>query len=146
MTVGGIIVLALFINGWSVDRCMQSFVRLALLTFKSRLISARRAYAFFVNSLYPAHNLEGILQDNFGRDRSILDYSMATAKGVRIGLPVTTVQDASPCIFTNYNGVGTRSLYSSRLTDLQRDKVLTSSGYHVLRPKDGLGRIPLWKI
>jgi hypothetical protein len=64
--------------------------------------------SFFADGRYPADNLEAALQDTFGRDRSMLDCSKATATGTRIGLPVTTIRDVSTCVFTNYNGIGAR--------------------------------------
>ncbi len=38
----------------------------------------------------------------------ILDNSHATAMGTKVGIPVTTVLETDPCIFTNYNGAGPR--------------------------------------
>ena len=114
--IGGIIILALCVNGWSVDKCTESFERLARLAFQPRpslmipMISPLVGFlvSFFADGRYSADNLEAALQVTFGRDRSILDCSRATASGTRIGLPVTTIRDVSTCVFTNYNGVGTR--------------------------------------
>jgi hypothetical protein len=113
---GGIIVLALCVNGWSVDKCADSFEQLAKLAFQPRpspsipIISPMVDFlvSFFADGRYSAVNLEAALQDTFGHDRSILDCSRATATGTRIGLPVTTIRDVSTCVFTNYNGVGVR--------------------------------------
>lgn len=114
---GGIIVLALFVNGWSVDKCGERFEQLARLAFQPRPSPGIPIISHIVDSLvslfadgrYPADNLEAALQETFGRDRSILDCSRATATGARVGLPVTTIRDVSTCVFTNYNGVGKRS-------------------------------------
>lgn len=115
--IGGIIILALCVNGWSVDKCTESFERLAKLAFQPRpslmipMISPLVDFlvSFFADARYSADNLEAALQATFGRDRSILDCSRATTSGTRIGLPVTTIRDLSTCVFTNYNGVGTRA-------------------------------------
>jgi hypothetical protein len=72
--------------------------------------------SFFADGRYAAENLEEALQDTFGSDRSILDCSKATATGTRIGLPVTTIDDASTCVFTNYNGIGSRPADCGKLT------------------------------
>jgi hypothetical protein len=59
------------------------------------------------DGFYPARNLERVLQEVFGRDKSILDYSSATSMGTKIGITVSTMKPA-PFIFTNYNGLGDR--------------------------------------
>jgi hypothetical protein len=51
--------------------------------------------------------LEAVLQEAFGRDKSILDCSSATAMGTKTGITVSTMKPA-PFIFTNYNGLGDR--------------------------------------
>jgi hypothetical protein len=123
MILGGIIAVALCINGWSVQQCTEIFERLARVAFQPRpssgipIISKFLDFliSFFSDARYPADNLEAALQDAFGRDRSILDCSKATAAGTRVGLPVTTIRDTSTCIFTNYNGVGMRPRGSGRM-------------------------------
>jgi hypothetical protein len=120
--LGGLIILAMFINGWSVDDCANAFESLARKAFKPRgfaqipLLSRIPIVAhileflmsYLADGLYPADDLEAALKDVFGDNRSILDHSHATAIGAKVGLPVTTILETDPCIFTNYNGVGTR--------------------------------------
>jgi hypothetical protein len=108
--------MAMFINGWSIDESTEAFEKLAKVAFKrrgvldipflSRIHELLKAY--FADGLYPAENIEAALQAVFGKDKSILDYSHATKIGARVGLPVATIREPSSCIFTNYNGVGTR--------------------------------------
>jgi hypothetical protein len=114
--------MAMFINGWSVDDCANAFESLARKAFKPRgflhipvlphipILSHILEFlvSYLADGLYPADDLEAALKDVFGDDRSILDYSHATAIGAKVGLPVTTILETDPCIFTNYNGVGTR--------------------------------------
>jgi hypothetical protein len=52
-------------------------------------------------------NMEAVLQETFGSEKSILDYSSATATGTKIGITVSTMKP-EPFIFTNYNGLGDR--------------------------------------
>jgi hypothetical protein len=153
--VGGIIILALCVNGWSVDKCAESFERLAKLAFEPRpslklpIVSPLVDFlvSFFADGRYSAANLEAALQDTFGTDRSILDCSRATASGTRIGLPVTTIRDVSTCVFTNYNGVGSRPPGSGNGVDLIAVGIgLHHTGYHVLRPGDSAGRVLLWEM
>ncbi|KAI9689286.1 MAG: hypothetical protein M1820_010154, partial [Bogoriella megaspora] len=35
-------------------------------------------------------------------------FSKATELGIKLGIPVTTTKQVTPCIFTTYNGIGTR--------------------------------------
>jgi hypothetical protein len=102
--------------------------------------------SYFADGRYPVENLEAALQDAFGSKRSILDCSKATATGARVGFPVTTIHETSTCIFTNYNAVGTRPRKSGKLNLWFGSEFLTGAGYHVLRPKDGFGRVPLWEM
>ncbi|KAL0764688.1 hypothetical protein CaCOL14_012804 [Colletotrichum acutatum] len=60
-------------------------------------------------SRYLSQHIEKALRDMFGSDRSIADYSAADTIGAMVGMTVATVQDASACIFTSYNGVGQRA-------------------------------------
>lgn len=64
--------------------------------------------SYFADGRYPADKLEAALREALGSDQNILDCSKATETGTRVGLPVTTIRDTSICVFTNYNGVGTR--------------------------------------
>ncbi|KIW36756.1 hypothetical protein, variant [Exophiala oligosperma] len=126
---GGLIVLALFISGWTVDDCANLFESFATRAFRPRWIThvpilsripvLSHIFHFLVSyladGLYPAHNLEGALKDVFGSDVGILDYSHATAIGAKVGIPVTTVQETEPCLFTNYNGMGPRPQDSGTL-------------------------------
>jgi hypothetical protein len=107
----------MFINGWSIDESTQTFERLAKLAFKRRKVLnipiLSRIHellaSYLADGLYPAENIEAALKEVFGTEKSILDYSHATSTGTRVGLPVATIRDPSSCcIFTNYNGVGTR--------------------------------------
>jgi hypothetical protein len=121
----------LFLNGSSIDDSTEAFTKLADLAFKPRQVSipiisnilsripilsrirlipsiCALLKAFRADSLYPAENIEAALQAVFGKEKTILDYSHATSIGTRVGLPVATIREPSSCIFTNYNGVGTR--------------------------------------
>jgi hypothetical protein len=99
-----------------VEQCTEDLERFAKLAFQPRpslgipLISQILDFiiSYFADGRYPADNLEAALREAFGSDRSILDCSKATETGTRVGLPVTTIRDTSICVFTNYNGVGTR--------------------------------------
>ncbi|PVH69548.1 hypothetical protein DL98DRAFT_624539 [Cadophora sp. DSE1049] len=127
---GGLIVIAMFINGWFIDKSTESFEKLAKVAFKrrkvldipflSRIHELLKSY--LADGLYLVENIEAVLQAVFGKDKTILDYLHATFISARIGLPVAIICEPSSCIFTNYNG------------------------YHVIRPEDGYGKVPLWEI
>jgi hypothetical protein len=123
----------LFIKGWTVTDCIDHFERLARLAFeKCRFhIPLLSDILAFLTSLatdrrYSASNLEHALQEFFDRDRSILDYSSATASGTKVGVVVSSIEPR-PFVFTNYNGLGERNLETAE--------------YGVLH-----GSIPLWEI
>jgi len=106
----------MFINGWSIKESIINFEKLAKLAFKPRKVLNipflcciyKILKTYLANSLYLAENIETALKEVFGINRSILDYSHVTSIGTRVGLPIATIRELSRCIFTNYNGVGSR--------------------------------------
>ncbi|KAH8655641.1 patatin-like phospholipase-like protein [Xylariales sp. PMI_506] len=136
---GAIIAFALFVNGWSIEDCIKSFESLARIAFKPRpsfripIISS--IYDLFISlildSRYPATNLEAALRMVFGPTKGAMDCSKATEMGTMVGMPVTTIRDIQPCVFTNYNGVG------------KRDR---NSDYDIVKSEGATRRIPLWEL
>ncbi|CZS94309.1 related to calcium-independent phospholipase A2 [Rhynchosporium graminicola] len=133
----GIIAIRLSICGWTIEQATENLEHYAELAFQPRslwnteilLISQFLQVidfmiSYLADSRYSADNLEAALREAFGSNRSMLDYSNATRIGTCVGLPVTTIRDTSIYVFTNYNGVGTRSRY------------------HVFGPNDGSSRVP----
>jgi hypothetical protein len=104
--------------------------------------------SYFTDGMYSASNIDAALRD-WVNDRSILDCSHATSTGTKVGLPVATVSDHPSCrLFTNYNGAGERDceqgesavvLLARRLAEALAEKA-------IVRPKDGLGNVPLWEM
>ena len=107
----------MFIAGLSVDDSIQYFEDLARKAFAPRRVSAIPVFSriqkillsYLADSLYPPEGLETGLKEIFGETMSMFDCSYATAIGAKIALPVTTIADCSPCLFTNYQGPGIRS-------------------------------------
>jgi hypothetical protein len=112
---GGLVVFGLFLNGWSVEECMEKFVALARRAFRPRDLSLpflRKAQRFlisyFADSRYSATGLEAALKDAFGTG-TMLEWSRSHDFGVKVAVTATTVESSSPCIFPSYSGMGTRS-------------------------------------
>ena len=104
---GGIIALALGRKGLSVEDCIDLFERVAKQAFELHLSYLRAILiSLFTDGIYPARNLEAVLQEVFG-DKSILDCSSATAMGIMLGIVASTMKP-EPFLFTNYNGLGDR--------------------------------------
>ncbi|KAG0133090.1 hypothetical protein HOY82DRAFT_483158 [Tuber indicum] len=105
---GGLIVLGLFSRGWSVDECLQEFIRLASRAFTWRprlpfLPILHRAIdyilSFVVDSRYSADHVEVALKEAFGTEQN-----MFTADNNRTKVAVTaTTTKSLPCIFASYN-------------------------------------------
>ena len=114
---GCLSILVLFVNGWSVDVCVNTFESLAKEAFKPRgvlhvpiLSYIQRLVVWYLSdSLYSADNLKAALKKTFTSDKSIFDCSYVTGIGAKLNFPVITVSETSSCIFTNYNGVGTHA-------------------------------------
>jgi hypothetical protein len=108
--------MAMFLNGISVAECMKIFESLSHKAFDRGFISSNSIFSrlrellisYFADSLYSAYNLEEGLRNQFGDEMTLMDHSAATAKGAKVGITVTGVPNAE-LLFTNYNGVGSRS-------------------------------------
>ncbi|KIV98622.1 uncharacterized protein PV09_09590, partial [Verruconis gallopava] len=134
---GGLIVLALFNGGLSVEESSRVFEELSRYAFAPRkvfkipfLSSVQKAVLSYIrDSLYPAENIETPLKAIFGTDKSIIDCSYASLTGTKVGIPVATADERPSCkIFTNYNGAN--------------DQIDT----RLIRPGDDYGRVPLWEV
>ena len=144
----------MFQKGWSIERSLDVFEKLAKTTFRRQkglgipLLSRLRELlkSYFTDGLYAAGNIEAALKEVFGKE-SILDNSYATSTGTRIGLPVATVHERPSCrIFTNYNGVGTRERNQGESAEGSPAEATNKPTDQVIKPKDGLGRVPVWEM
>ena len=83
IVVGGLIVLAMFINGWSIDESTDTFEKLAKLAFQRRKVLnlpflpriLELLMSYLADGIYPPENIEAALKQVFGANRGILDYS-----------------------------------------------------------------------
>jgi hypothetical protein len=124
---GAIIAIDVFINGRSLDESIQMFPKIMERAFQQRgpmqvpLLSkgVRLARSYWADGLYSAATIEAVLKEIVGADKTILDYSHATATGTKVGLPVATVSNHPMYrIFTNYNGIGKRSQDTGKCTSI----------------------------
>lgn len=145
----------MFHKGWSIEQSLDVFEKLAKHTFRRRkglgipLLSRLRELvgSYFTDGFYAAGNIEAALKEVFGMDESILDSSYATSIGTRIGLPVATVHERPSCrIFTNYNGVGTQEQNPGEFVEGSPIKEANEPVEQIIKPKDGLGRVPVWEM
>ncbi|KAK1446488.1 hypothetical protein CTAM01_17378 [Colletotrichum tamarilloi] len=177
---GAISAGALCINGWTVDECIARFESLSNDAFTPRRVPSvpiigplirlmmripffatvvRTAALLLFDSRYPSKHIEKALRDMFGSGRSIADYSAANTMGAMVGMTVATVQDASACIFTSYNGVGQRagdrgslpvSLSSSpspsRPFEARKLMLTDCIDYELLRTTADGDRLALWEM
>ncbi|KAH7111753.1 hypothetical protein B0J11DRAFT_598320 [Dendryphion nanum] len=152
---GGLIVLAMFINGWSIENSTDSFEKLSRLAFQQRKVSnlpflpriLKLLLSYLADGIYPPKNIEAALKQVFGADRGILDHSHATTTGTRVGLPVATVDEKPSCrIFTNYNGVGERIKNQGMSKNISQPSALIKEADNIIKPKDGYGGVPVWEI
>jgi hypothetical protein len=106
---GGIIAFALGRKGLSIEDYIDLFEQLAKQAFELYVSSYFRAIliSLFTDSIYPARNLEGALQEVFGSNKSILDCSSAIAIGTKIGVIASTMK-LELFLFINYNRLGDR--------------------------------------
>ncbi|KAF5565955.1 patatin phospholipase [Fusarium phyllophilum] len=107
VSAGALIVLAMFANGWSVERCCVEFQKLAKSAFrppsKASLPGVNWIRAILSDSLYSETDIEIALKSVFG-EKAFTEVAYAQRIGAKIGIPAATIkQPSSLCLFTNYN-------------------------------------------
>lgn len=53
--------------------------------------------------------LESLLKEIFGENQRLFDAESCGVSGTKVAVTATTISNASPYIFSNYNGCGTRA-------------------------------------
>lgn len=115
-------VCALFINGWSIERCIKYFEQSSRKAFEKRQLfqlfvclfgyipilspAFRFIFSLLVGSKYSSRELEMIQQEVYGLDRSIVDSREANEMGTCMGVTLTSTDDTSTFIVTNYGEAG----------------------------------------
>lgn len=106
---GGLAVLAMFQNGLGPKDCIQVFLRLARKAFRGRyphscfLIKVvSYLHSIWAGSVYPSEDIQDALEEQFGRESTLHDYSPATARGAKVGVTMTGVLGGN-FIATNFN-------------------------------------------
>ena len=111
-------ICALFINGWSIEQCLEyldiatrfAFQRslpLRIVLSASSLIPGfslllQILLALLTNRKYSSRSLEALQKDVYGENCSIMDSDYASENGVKIGLTMTRTHDTKTFISTNY--------------------------------------------
>ena len=111
---GGLIVLSLFLRQWGIAQCAQVFDRVTRQLFRAghKRASAFHSFRRFLkcwlsDGCYDVKIFENLLKENFGDDRRVFD-SLQPNSGVKVAVTATTISNAFPYVFSNYNGVGVR--------------------------------------
>jgi hypothetical protein len=101
---GGIIALVLGRKGLLIEDYIDLFERLAKQVFELYISSYFRVIliSLFTDSIYPARNLEGVLQEVFGSNKNILDCSSAIVIRTKIRV-IASIIKLELFLFTNYN-------------------------------------------
>ncbi|RSL73884.1 hypothetical protein CEP54_000277 [Fusarium duplospermum] len=109
VSAGALIVLALFINGWSVERCSVEFEQLAKIAFSPPSVLSLPclswARSILFDSMYSEHGIEGALREAFG-DGTLTESCHAKRIGAKVGIPAATIRRPCLNLFTNYNAMG----------------------------------------
>lgn len=104
-------------DGKSVDDCITLSKTMAQDAFQQREVSRyplgwtlvgqrfwRCVLTLLLDSKYDPGHLERWLKAEFGASRTLSDWSPASAKGMLVGMPVTTVEDTATFVATNQCG------------------------------------------
>ncbi|EUC27395.1 hypothetical protein COCCADRAFT_111821 [Bipolaris zeicola 26-R-13] len=137
-STGGIVALGLA-QGWSIQKCIEIFPRLADAAFQRRKFlgmlhlpkALESLMSIFTDCLYPTSQIEAALKEAYGCEQGILEMSQTTSFGTRVGIPVATVHGPSLCLFTSYNGTGMRK---------------ENLEYHIIESHDGVEQPRVWEV
>ena len=145
--------LSLFLQRWSVSKCVHVFDTLAKQFFKRRDRVSNNILRRFRSALrcwiadgcYEVSDLEANLRLQFGDHHKVFDYTHYLAN-TKVAVTATLVSDASPVIFSNYNGAGLRSEDCGTLRCPGLKFLLTvGSGYKHFRPQNIEKEVCVWE-
>ncbi|KEF50886.1 uncharacterized protein A1O9_13067 [Exophiala aquamarina CBS 119918] len=115
---GGIDEAGIFHQGWSIQRCQETFQAVAEEVFVRRSMARplvmpniqKALLSCFTDTLYPAEAVNGALQRVFGISTGLDEStSFASRFGIKLGLTAATVREPlKRLLLTNYNGFGRR--------------------------------------
>lgn len=110
---GGLIVCILFLRNMPITQCVQVFDTLARKLFErpqgtTGLLKRLRLFlrGWYKDGHYDTDALEDLLKQYLGRNDRMFGYHPAV-HGPKVGVVAATIGNASPVIFTNYNGSST---------------------------------------
>ncbi|GIZ48196.1 hypothetical protein CKM354_001126600 [Cercospora kikuchii] len=136
-SAGGLITLGLFAKQWPLAQCEDTFSRLTGEIFGAASRGSWSALAglpyvrlLLNDALYKEAVLDSALQDSFGRYVRVFDYPHNAVSRYKFAVTATNITEASPFIFTNYNGRADRD---------------PQCGYQHLRPDDVEQELLLWE-
>jgi len=111
---GGLIVCILFLRGMPVSQCVHVFDALARKLFErpqGRMNFIKRLRlslkGWYRDGHYDANALEDCLKEYLGIDDRMFGYQPGIL-ATKVGIIAATIGNASPVIFTNYNGPGAK--------------------------------------
>ncbi|KAL8642303.1 MAG: hypothetical protein Q9228_000981, partial [Teloschistes exilis] len=115
LAFGGLIVLCLFVRQWGVEQCVRVFDTITHQFFCSQsrkghgfLASLRHlASCWLSDGIYDVEALEKVLKDVFGAYERLFG-TVQVNQRAKIAVTATTISDASPFVFSNYNGINAR--------------------------------------
>lgn len=113
---GGLIVLSLFVRQWGVAQCLQTFEALSRQFFqvrrRSRFGCCRYIRCLFkcwlTDGYYDVNTLEAAMKASFGPGERMFGTSQSPY-GTKVAVTATSISDASPFLFSNYNGQARRA-------------------------------------
>jgi hypothetical protein len=111
---GALIILGLFSNKWSVKECITRFQSFSTLAFRGRRVFGLQLkslgifrrffeilFSFVTDSKYDSSGITEALVSAFGETHSMFEQPCG---GAKVAVVAATIEDATTCIFTNYNG------------------------------------------
>lgn len=108
--------LSLFIRRWDVSYCSEIFDGLTRQFFRRRgdgsgniIQQLRHVFKCWLSDgYYDVRGLETSLKEYFGIGLRIFDYT-GNILDTKVAVTATAISDASPYLFSNYNGSGVRA-------------------------------------
>jgi hypothetical protein len=130
-----------------VARCIDSFRTFAKQVFRHSGSAITRLWnAIFADGIHDAKTLEEALIEQFGPKIRMFGYSPTLPSGHKVAVVATTTTKASPVVFANYNGTGTRPKDGGTYRSSSRaQRCLRNLGYKFVRPSEAGHEPSVWQ-
>lgn len=136
MSTGGLVVIGMFLLQWNTTESIERFEEVAGRTFGKRRTLLARALQLVIAYIEDGQYSLAAVQNAFSRTfNAPIQMFNPLATDTKVAVTTTTVDNAKPRLFTNYNG-GQRPQGIGILVQSENVNTERNIGYDVVRAED----------